>query len=541
MRNIYINGEVYTITNGMKEAFVEEDGRLIYVGNNDEALKLKDEESNIYDLEGKFVTSGFNDSHMHVLGLGYSLQMINLSNRTRSIEDVKSAIREYIDSRKLEDNQWIKGRGWNHDYFQEESRFPNRYDLDEVSKEYPICIIRACGHVCIVNSKALELLEINKYTLQIEGGTFDLDETGEPLGIFRENALNLIYDNIPSPSLNELKEMIKNSCRLLNSFGVTSAQTDDFIVFPKMSYEEVIKAYKELEEEGNLSVRIYEQAQLVDMDVLKVFIEKGYKTGVGSDLFKIGPLKLLGDGSLGARTAYLCEDYKDDNGNRGIAVYTQEQFDELIGYAHKKGMQVAVHAIGDGIMSMIIESIEKAIVEFPKENHRHGIVHCQITTEDILRKFKELNLCAYFQSIFLDYDINIVEDRIGKERAKKTYNFKRMIEDGIIACNGSDAPVELPKVLNGIQCAITRKTLDGKKGPFLKEQALTVEEAIKTYTILGAYASFEEKLKGSLEEGKVADFIILSANPFNVDKDKIKDIDIEATYLNGSCIFRNKV
>ena len=537
MRHIYINGIVYTITQGIHEAFVVEEGKFLYVGDSKTALGYQNETSQIIDLKGKFVTAGFNDSHLHVLYYGSALQTLKLAQHTNSLQEMKQALKAFIDQKELKENEWIRGFGWNQDYFSDEKRFPTRYDLDEISTQYPICLVRACGHICVVNSKALELAGITKYTTQVEGGVFDIDEQGEPLGIFRENALSLIYDKIPQPTRAELKTMLQAACESLNSYGVTSAQTDDFTVFPKVSYEEVIAAYQELEQEGKLSVKIYQQAQLTNQEELAAFLNKGYTTGVGSDYFKIGPLKLLGDGSLGARTAYLSKPYADDPTTQGIPVYTQEQFDQMIGYAHEKGMQVAIHAIGDGIMDMIIKSIEKALQKHPRENHRHGIVHCQITTKELIKKFKELNLCAYIQSIFLDYDINIVEARIGKERVKTTYNFKTLLDQGTNISNGSDCPVELPNVLKGIQCAVTRSTLNGQKGPFLSDQALTIEEALNSYTMMGAYTSFEEHVKGSIEKGKVADFVILDQNPLATDKYSLKDIQVVATYVDGKCVY----
>ena len=290
MTHIYYNGKVFTGDENLQQAFVVENKKFIYVGNNEEALKYKNKNSKLIDLDEKFVCPGFNDSHMHVLGYGYSLKMINLSRKTSSLEEMKNAIKEYINSNKLRENEWICGRGWNHDYFNDVNRFPTKDDLDEISTEYPICIIRACGHVCVVNSKALELAGINKNTLQIEGGQFDIDENNEPNGIFRENALNLIYNKIPKPDKEDIKNMILKACESLNSYGVTSAQTDDFIVFPGVDYEVIINAYKELANEGKLTVKIYEQAQLAQKEELESFLSKGYTTGVGDDYFKIGPL-----------------------------------------------------------------------------------------------------------------------------------------------------------------------------------------------------------------------------------------------------------
>ena len=484
MTHIYYNGKVFTGDENLQQAFVVENKKFIYVGNNEEALKYKDENSRLINLDEKFVCPGFNDSHMHVLGYGYSLKMINLARKTSSLEEMKNAIKEYINSNKLRENEWICGRGWNHDYFNDVNRFPTKDDLDEISTEYPICIIRACGHVCVVNSKALELAGINKNTLQIEGGQFDIDENNEPNGIFRENALNLIYNKIPTPDKEDIKNMILKACESLNSYGVLS---------------------------------------------------KGYTTGVGDDYFKIGPLKLLGDGSLGARTAYLNEPYSDDNSTFGICTYTQDQFDEMVELAHKNNMQVAIHAIGDKAMDMVVNSIEKALDKSPRDNHRHGVVHCQLTTSDLLNRFRDLKLHAYIQSIFLDYDINIVEDRIGVDRAKTSYNFNTLFNETTMS-NGSDCPVELPNVLNGIYCAVTRKTLDGK-GPFLPNQALSVKDAILSFTRNGAYASFEEDVKGDIAVGKAADFVLLSDNLLDIDVDKIKDVKVLNTFLDGKCVY----
>ena len=209
----------------------------------------------------------------------------------------------------------------------------------------------------------------------------------------------------------------------------------------------------------------------------------------------------------------------------------------MVDYASSHGMQVAIHSIGDKSADMIIEAYERTLTRHPRTDHRHGIVHCQITRPDILDKFKELELQAYIQSIFLDYDIMIVEERVGHERAQTSYAFKTLF-DVSHASNGSDCPVELPDVLKGMQCAVTRCSTHGQ-GPYIPSQALSVEEAIQSFTIHGAYASFEENLKGSIEVGKAADFVVLEQSPFKTDTDKIKDIKVCATYLNGRCIYKN--
>lgn len=532
MRKIYINGNIYTITQGYAESFVEEEGRFIYIGDNEGGLAYQNEESEIIDLKQKFVTAGFNDSHMHVLNYGYTLTMASLSDVTTSLKGVLNRLKEHIETYQLPENTWVKGRGWNHDYFEDVHRFPNRYDLDQVSTKHPIMITRACGHICVCNSKALEILGLDETLSPIEGGEFEI-ENGKLNGVFKENALELITQGMPQPSVEDIKRMLEEAFRSLNAYGITSAQTDDFLVFGNK--EDVLQAYHELEKENKMTVKIYEQSQITHLDDLKRFIEDGYNTGVGSSYFKIGPLKLLADGSLGARTALMSEPYHDDPRVKGIQIFEQDTLNELVDYASSHDMQVAIHAIGDQACEMVLDAYQYTLEKHPRQNHRHGIVHCQITRPDQLERFKQMELQAYIQSIFLDYDIKIVEDRIGKKKSESSYAFKTFFDHNH-ASNGSDCPVELPNVFNGMQCAITRKTLHGD-GPYEISQALTTEEALASYTIHGAYASFEEDEKGSIEVGKAADFVILDHDPLKQDPSKIKDIQVLQTYLDGKCVY----
>ncbi len=528
MKTAYINGKIYTITHGFCEAFVVDDTKFSYVGKSDEALRKADE---VIDLQGQFVTCGFNDSHMHLLGYGHTLEMINLAKCTDSMAHLKEAVKAYIQEKNWSSGVFLRGRGWNNDYFSDTQRFLNRYDLDEVSLDIPLVLTRACGHVCVVNTKALEILGVDKTTSQVEGGHFDVDEMGEPLGIFRENAMSLIYNPISKVSVADLKRMIQSACEKLNSYGITSCQTDDFTNF-NVDFRDVIEAYRSLEKEGRLSVKVNQQCQLPTMALLSDFVENGYHQ-LKTNLYKNGPLKLLGDGSLGARTAFLSYPYADDEKAQGISCFSQSQLDELISYAHQHNMPVAVHCIGDGMMKMVVESYRKVLANQPN-NLRHGIVHCQITDEELLQAFEALHLHAYIQPIFLDYDITMVEKRLGHGKAQKTYAFKTLYR--IEASGGSDCPVELPNVMQGIQCAVTRKTLHGT-GPFVVSEALSVEEALNLFTLKGAYASLEEKEKGSIEVGKAADFVILTGNPFKVNPMDLGKIEVKETYMNGQQVY----
>lgn len=536
---ILTNGKIHTMDDDRKKvnAVALKGNKIEKIGSNEEVLEFKTENTKIYDLEGKTVLPGFNDSHLHLLNYGFSLTQVDLVGTT-SIEEIKNRIRKFIEKRDLKNGEWITCAGWNQDYFQGERVFPTRHDLDKISTDYPILATRVCLHVAVVNSKALEILNINKDTAQIEGGHFDLDENGEPTGIFREKAVSLIYDNLPETSVEEIKDMMKNAIQEMNRCGITSVGSDDFEALPDKNYENVIRAYKELKEEKQLKMRVYEQCLFRTKENLEEFIEKGYKTGKGDEFFKIGPLKLLLDGSLGARTAALVEAYTDDPSTNGITTMTQEELDEIIQLAHLNDFQIAMHGIGDRTMYMIFESIEKALKKLPKEDHRHGIVHAQITDEILLDKFKEFEMIAYIQPIFLEYDWQLVILRIGKEREKTAYNWKSMADRGVVIACSSDAPVEPFNVLNGIYEAVTRKDLAGNpEGGWMPEQRLNIDEAVYGYTRAGAYASFEEELKGSLEEGKLADMVVLSEDIYEVDIDRIKDLSVEATIFDGEIIF----
>lgn len=538
MKEIYINGQVYTVTDNMAQAFVVENGKFLYVGDNEGALKLKEADSVVKDLNNKFVTPGFNDSHMHLISTGNCLNMVDLCG-ANSMDEMIDLGKEYIKEKQYDKDRWIVGFGWNNDNF-EGSKIPTRYDLDKISTEYPICYIRVCYHVYVVNSKALELAEINKNTSQVQGGSFQVDENGEPLGIFEEAAVELITSKIAPLKFEEIKEAIEIAAESCNSKGITSVQTDDLCEFSQVPYEEILRAFKELEEENKLKVRVYEQCRFDSFSSFTRFIQDNFITGMGSDRFKIGPLKLLCDGSLGARTALLNEPYSDDSHTCGIQVMNQEDLNKWVTFGHENNMQIAIHAIGDKAMYMVIEAYDKALKERPLKGHCHGIVHAQITDKYILNKMKELELLGYVQTIFMDYDNTIVEKRVGKERARDTYNYRTMLDMGIKIANGSDAPVEWPVPLKGIQIAVTRTSFSEGSESFLPEQAMTVKEAIDSFTIGGAYASFEERIKGSIEEGKLADFIVMEENLFLIDPYKIKDVEVLETYLQGELVWRKK-
>ena len=351
MKTIYHNGKIYTGKLPLQQAFIVEDGHFSLVGSDSQILAQKADA--VIDLEGKFVCPGFIDSHMHLLGMGQTLSIAMLHLHTSSMQEMLACLAATKPGR----GGWILGRGWNQDLFQDEQRMPDRHDLDKVSLTHPVCAVRACGHALSVNTKALEMLGITADTPQIEGGQIVMDE-GAPNGIFLDNAMELVMSAIPHPTKEDIKDMLRTASATLNMLGITSCHSDDYSTLPGLPWQIVNEAYGELEAEGSLTVRVYEQANFTNVPALREFVEAGNRTGCGTELFRIGPLKLLGDGALGARTAYLSRPYADDPSTKGLSVFTQEQFDALIGYASSHDMQVAVHCIGDGCVDMALSSLE---------------------------------------------------------------------------------------------------------------------------------------------------------------------------------------
>jgi len=352
-------------------------------------------------------------------------------------------------------------------------------------------------------------------------------------GVLKENAGSLLYHYIDKTSREEKKNYLLNGIKKLSSFGITSIHTDDF---GDGGYD-IIDIYNELDKENKMDVRVYQQCRFNYAQDLKSFIYK-FKSYVGNDNFKLGSVKLLADGSLGGRTGYMHEPYSDDNTTCGIAIFTQDEMTNLIQIAHDNNLSVAIHAIGDKTIDMSIKGIEEAKKANPNPHVRHGIVHCQITSKESLNKFKENNIIAYIQPIFVATDYNIVEKRVG-DRAKHSYNWKILHDNGVKIPFGTDTPVETPNPFENIYCAVTRMDLEGKpEGGWLPDQRLTVKESIKAYTYDSAYASYEENIKGTLEVGKYADMAVLSENIFEINPMKIKDIECIMTVKDGEVVYK---
>ena len=525
MKSIVKAKQIYTLSNNHPECkiMIIEEGHILEI--LDQMPEINDADYELISLEDSYIYPAFNDTHMHLVGYGAYLSQCQLE-RSNSIASLKQFLYDYASS---SDAPTIVGRGWNHDYF-DEGRLPTRYDLDEVCSDRPVVLHRVCGHIAVVNSKALEMYAITENTL-IEGGGIDLNN-GIPTGILRENALSLVQSTL---SKEDIRNYIKNAQLKLNAYGITSVQTDDLIMVPISRHGEILELFNDMSIHDELTVRVYQQSQFFTVENFEKHLSNGYRQNVGNLFFKNGPLKILADGSLGARTAKLRRPYQDDSNAQGIFIHSESELKALIDCAFKHNVDVAVHGIGDYTIEFLITQITELQKKYPIRNGRNAIIHCQIMDKSMIEAMSKSNINALVQPVFLEYDMTIVENRVGRALASTSYAFKSMQEAGILLGFGSDAPVEDPNPLRSIYYAITRQRPDGQS--FFKEESITLDEALKAFTTHAATFSYEEHIKGKLDKGYLADFICFSKPLESMSPQELLTARVEATYLGGKCVY----
>lgn len=530
MNLILKNGKIYVNKEYFVEALYIKSGVIKQIGNNEDILNKQAD--NIIDLQGKTVLPGLNDSHMHLCGTGQAMNACSL-NSAKSIEDIIKIAKDFL---RINNNlKALAGRGWNQDYFTSgEKRLPNKHDLDKISTEIPIVFSRVCGHVYVGNSKAIERAGINENT-KVDGGEIELGEDGKPNGIFNENAISLLASAIPNKSESDIEHDILLAIEYALSVGLTSVQSNDVI---NDNSETMFSILRNVYKEGKLKVRYRQQYNFQNINDFKYYLKTEFIRGqYNENNFSRGSLKLYKDGSLGARTAEMLEDYKDAPGIRGVAALSNKQLQELCDLAAENGIQVVTHAIGNGAIESVINAYENTM-QSGTNPLRHGIVHCQITSQEQLKRISDLNIPVMYQPIFLDYDISIVEDRVGKELASTSYAFNTLNKLGAPLSFGTDCPVEDCNPFPNIHCAVNRTNLDGlPSGGFNPDEKMSVEDAIDAYTIGSAYNEFKENFKGRLRTNYVADLIVLDRDIFSINPSEIKDIKVLKTMIDGEFVF----
>jgi hypothetical protein len=545
MKKVISAREIHTMSQDSPtfKHLIVEDGFIVDVLN--ELPERYQDYEHIQFTDG-FIYPSFNDTHMHLIGYGASLSECQLE-QTYSIEQLKARLAQYISRLDTPiaseigdvvdgvdttvDADIITGRGWNHDDFVE-GRLPNRYDLDSVCSDRPVILRRACGHIAVVNTAALERFNIKSNTT-VEGGEV-CSENGIPTGILKENAIMLIQKPL---TMADIKKHILTAQAKLNAYGITSVQTDDLIMVTQDKHSDLIHLFEEMAESQALTVRVYLQAQFFSIDNFKRQVEGGYRQNAGNFLYKNGPLKILADGSLGARTAMLRAPYHDDASAEGIFIHTEDELRALMAYAFENQIDVAIHGIGDYTIQFAIDTLGALQRQYPRDNARNAIIHCQIMDDALIQAMAKSNIDALVQPVFLEYDMTIVESRVGKALAKSSYAYKTMLESGIKLGFGSDAPVEDPNPFRSLYYATSRTRPDGKS--FFVDECITLNQALAAFTSEAAYFSHEEHIKGKLEKGFLADFIVVSKPLDSLSPNELLEMDIKATYLGGTCVYQN--
>lgn len=530
MRTVLTNGKFYIENDNFKEAILIEDGIIKEIGSNEEIKNYKVDDT--IDLQGKTVVPGLNDSHLHLAGTGASMTSCNLTS-ARSIDDIIRLGREFLDDNK--DLKALEGRGWNQDSFETgEKRLINRHDLDEISTEIPIVFTRVCGHMATGNTKALQVLDVDEST-RISGGVIELDSEGNPNGIFSENATKLLDSVIPSKSDEDIEDEILVAADYAVSMGLTSVQSADA---GGKDFQRIFDIIHNIYKNEKTKLRYGHQFNFQEIEDFKLYIESEFKNENYDEKFlSKGALKIFIDGSLGARTALLLDDYADAPGVKGVKVLSDAELTQLVKLASENHIRVITHAIGDGAVESLINVYEDAM-ENGKNSLRHGIVHCQITSREQLERIAKLNIAVLFQPIFLDYDINIMEDRVGSQLAKTSYAFNTSYKLGTPISLGTDSPVEDLNPWHNIYCAVTRMGLNEKpEGGYNPYEKMEVSDAIDAYTYGSAYNEFKEDFKGRIKPGFVADLVVLDRDIFTIDPVEIKDVNVLKTMIDGEFVY----
>lgn len=529
---ILVNGKIWTGNpkQVVAQAVAITGERITGVGTTEEIEHLKTASTGRIDLEGRLAIPAFNDAHVHLLAGGINLAGPQL-RFSKSQEDFRNTLSIY--AQKQPKGRWITGGNWDHENWSPPV-LPTRDLIDDVTAGRPVFIKRLDGHMALANSLALQLAGVDKNTKDVPGGVIVRDGQGNPTGILKDAAMQLVGRAIPSPRQDEMIAAIKAAQVYANAQGVTSVQ--DMSTSP-----DLLRAYQTMCNTGELHLRVSTHAPLPEW---KRLANAGVQARFGNEQIQVGALKGYADGSLGSTTALLAAPYLDAPGNSGIP--SAELSDPLkmwsnIRDADKAGLQIAIHAIGDKANDSILNMYNRLAAENGARDRRLRIEHAQhILPADVVR-FGQQHVIASMQPRHLADDGRWAEKRIGPERAKTAYAFRSLLDSGAVLAFGSDWDVAPMSPIWGIAAAVTRRTLDEKHPDgWIPEQKITVAEAVRAYTYGAAYASFEEGVKGTIEPGKLADIAVLSQDIFTIDPAKIEDTKVIDTIFNGKIILTDE-
>jgi predicted amidohydrolase YtcJ len=540
---IYIHANVYTgvpansqfSSVDREEAIAVRGDRIQAVGKNADIQKFKGPQTQVVDLAGHFVMPGFNDAHLHLADAGLQKLNVDLIG-VKTLDELRERVLARVE--KAKPGEWILGGGWDETTWPVHV-LPSRWDLDEVSGGHPVFLDRVDGHLAVANTRALQLASITLASRDPQGGHIDRDENGQPTGLLRDTAQQAVRAVIPAPSHDKMREDLEAALTDLVAHGVTSAQ--DF----SPAWEN-FQIYEELEKEGKLTTRISEWLPFDDS--VEELTRKRDSHPQSDLMLHTGMLKGFMDGSLGGHTAALQEPYADDPSTSGLPRYDAENLNAMAKERVLAGFQLGFHAIGDKGVQMALDAFaqaEKAAREQKVkaanggDDYRLRVEHAQIATPAEVAEFKQLRVIASMQPSHVLTDMRWAEKRLGSKRAANTYTWNSFLSKEVMLAFGTDYPVEPVSPFRGLYAAITRKSEDGKQ-EYFPAQRLTMDQAIAAYTAGSAFAEFEEKEKGKLVAGMLADFVVLDRDVTAVSPEKVLATKVLRTVVGGKTVYEAK-
>ncbi|HJC01969.1 MAG TPA: amidohydrolase [Candidatus Gemmiger stercoripullorum] len=530
---LFYNGHFYTGPGYAASVLWAQGGRIRALGGP-ELLAAAPPELPRTDLGGGWVLPGFNDSHLHLLDVGRGLASVDLFGASGPA-DIAARCAAFVRAHAVPPGQAVYGNGWNQDLFAGPHALPTRADLDAVVPDHPLLLDRVCGHIMLCNTAALRAAGITSQTPDPPGGGIDRGPGGEPNGLLRDNAVALVRPLLPAETPAACAGRWRAALAHAAAHGLTSVQTCDV---RSRDWPTVLAALEELDAQDALPLRLTLQCAMDTPEDLQALWDAGYRPGAHGKRWKIGPLKLFLDGSLGARTAWLRGGYADAPGAHGLCCLPMAEALALARKADAAGMQVVAHAIGDGAMEEMLDIIETLNAPRGGANPlRHGVVHCQVTAPGQWDRLAALGAGALVQPIFLDYDHTIVTARCGAALAGTSYAFGDAVRRGLPVSYGTDAPVESLDPLRNLYAAVTRRPLSGG-APWQPQQAVTRAQALFCYTQGSAWQEFAEAEKGRLAPGFLADFTVLDRDYFTVPEADIPRLRVQATVTGGQVVYR---
>jgi len=529
---IIVNATIHTMDRGRPraEAVAIYGNRIAAVGSSVEIRKFAGGQTRIVDAGGALLLPGFNDSHVHFIDGGTHLASVQLRDAA-SPQDFAARIRQF--AAKTPKGRWITGGDWDHERWTN-APLPTKELIDEFTPDHPVFVNRLDGHMSLANSVALKLAGVTKETADPPGGLIVRDaKTGEPTGVLKDAAMSFVNAKIPAPTFDEKLEAARSATEHAASLGVTSVQD--------MSAGNDVGVFQALAARGELKTRIYAVSPLPAWERLS---RTGLRAVFGGDLLRVGGLKGFADGSLGSTTALFFEPYQDAPAMRGLPsdeMFPEGEMLKRVEGADAAGLQVMIHAIGDSANDRILSLYEQVTKQNGGRDRRFRIEHAQhIRAQDIAR-FARGNVIASMQPYHAIDDGRWAEKRIGHERARTTYAFRSLIDAGAALAFGTDWYVAPLNPMLSLYGAVTRRTLDGKNPQgWIPEQKITIEEAVRAYTVGSAYAEFAENSKGTITPGKLADLVILSQDIFRIDPVEIEKIKVRLTIMDGRIVYEEK-